>query len=25
MLIIPLLSVGARRLHDINFSGWWQQ
>ncbi|MRH78492.1 DUF805 domain-containing protein [Spiribacter sp. C176] len=25
LLIIPLLSVGARRLHDINFSGWWQQ
>ena len=24
LLIIPLLSVGARRLHDINFSGWWQ-
>lgn len=24
LLFIPLLSVGARRLHDINFSGWWQ-
>ena len=23
-LIIPSLSVAARRLHDINKSGWWQ-
>lgn len=23
-LIIPSLSVGARRLHDTNRSGWWQ-
>ncbi|GGZ43023.1 DUF805 domain-containing protein [Asticcacaulis endophyticus] len=23
-LIIPGLAVGARRLHDINRSGWWQ-
>lgn len=23
-LIIPTLSVGARRLHDTNRSGWWQ-
>ncbi len=22
--IIPSLSVGARRLHDIDRSGWWQ-
>jgi uncharacterized membrane protein YhaH (DUF805 family) len=22
--IIPMLSVGARRLHDIGRSGWWQ-
>lgn len=22
--IIPSLSVGARRLHDIGKSGWWQ-
>ena len=22
--IIPGLAVGARRLHDINRSGWWQ-
>ena len=21
---LPYLSVGARRLHDINKSGWWQ-
>ncbi len=21
---LPYLSVGARRLHDINRSGWWQ-
>lgn len=24
LLIIPLLAVGARRLHDIGLSGWWQ-
>jgi uncharacterized membrane protein YhaH (DUF805 family) len=23
-LIIPSFSVGARRLHDIGRSGWWQ-
>ena len=23
-LIVPSLSVGARRLHDIGKSGWWQ-
>ena len=23
-LIIPSISVAARRLHDINRSGWWQ-
>jgi uncharacterized membrane protein YhaH (DUF805 family) len=23
-LILPQLSVGARRLHDIDRSGWWQ-
>jgi uncharacterized membrane protein YhaH (DUF805 family) len=23
-LVIPSLSVGARRLHDIGRSGWWQ-
>ena len=23
-LIIPLLAVGARRLHDTGLSGWWQ-
>ena len=23
-VFIPSLSVGARRLHDINKSGWWQ-
>ena len=22
--IIPMISVGCRRLHDINKSGWWQ-
>ena len=21
---LPYLAVGARRLHDINKSGWWQ-
>lgn len=24
LLIIPMLAVGARRLHDIGHSGWWQ-
>ena len=23
-LLLPSLAVGARRLHDINKSGWWQ-
>jgi len=23
-VLIPTLAVGARRLHDINKSGWWQ-
>ena len=23
-IFIPYLAVGARRLHDINRSGWWQ-
>ena len=23
-LEIPLIAVGARRLHDTNKSGWWQ-
>lgn len=23
-LLIPSLSIGARRLHDIGRSGWWQ-
>ena len=23
-LIVPSLAVGARRLHDLNKSGWWQ-
>jgi uncharacterized membrane protein YhaH (DUF805 family) len=22
--LLPLLAVGARRLHDANLSGWWQ-
>ena len=22
--LIPMISVGCRRLHDINKSGWWQ-
>jgi len=22
--LIPSLSLGARRLHDINRTGWWQ-
>lgn len=24
ILTIPTLAIGARRLHDINRSGWWQ-
>ncbi len=24
ILILPTLSVGARRLHDVGKSGWWQ-
>ena len=24
LILIPSLAVGARRLHDINKSGWWQ-
>jgi len=24
IIFLPYLSVGARRLHDINRSGWWQ-
>jgi uncharacterized membrane protein YhaH (DUF805 family) len=23
-LLVPLLAVGCRRLHDTNKSGWWQ-
>ena len=23
-LVIPLITVGARRLHDTNKSAWWQ-
>ena len=23
-MLVPSLSVGARRLHDLNKSGWWQ-
>ena len=23
-MVVPNLAVGARRLHDINKSGWWQ-
>jgi len=23
-LLVPSLSIGARRLHDTNRSGWWQ-
>jgi len=24
ILFLPMLAVGARRLHDIGKSGWWQ-
>lgn len=24
LTLLPLLAVGARRLHDTNRSGWWQ-
>lgn len=24
LLLLPALAVGARRLHDIGRSGWWQ-
>ena len=24
IIIIPAIAVTARRLHDINLSGWWQ-
>ncbi|WP_297576767.1 DUF805 domain-containing protein [uncultured Deefgea sp.] len=24
LTLLPTLAVGARRLHDINRSGWWQ-
>ena len=24
VLLVPSLAVGARRLHDINRTGWWQ-
>ncbi len=24
VLVLPQLAVGARRLHDIGKSGWWQ-
>jgi len=23
-LLVPSLAIGARRLHDIDMSGWWQ-
>ena len=23
-ILLPSLAIGARRLHDINKSGWWQ-
>lgn len=23
-LLVPSLAVGARRLHDVGHSGWWQ-
>jgi transcriptional regulator with XRE-family HTH domain len=24
LIILPLMAVGARRLHDAGYSGWWQ-
>jgi len=24
LLLIPLAAAGARRLHDVGYSGWWQ-
>lgn len=24
LMIVPTISIGARRLHDIGKSGWWQ-
>lgn len=24
LMLLPSLAVGARRLHDMNASGWWQ-
>jgi len=24
LVLLPSLAVGARRLHDMGFSGWWQ-
>jgi len=24
VMLLPSLAVGARRLHDMNVSGWWQ-
>ncbi len=24
LLVLPALAVGARRLHDVGRSGWWQ-
>lgn len=24
VMLLPSLAVGARRLHDLNASGWWQ-
>ena len=24
IILIPSIAVGARRLHDLNKSGWWQ-
>ncbi len=24
VLLLPMLAVGARRLHDVGRSGWWQ-